>query len=460
MNTHVFVKSALIDDDLCRKAHEICKNKAETKKYLAKNNIPVPKGKQFDDSIPDEDILRYAESLGFPLVLKPTNGYQGLGVYSNIKNLKSLKESIDYVRHKLKFRDVILEERIEGDDFRISVIGGKVIASLKRIPPNITGDGINSIKKLIKDKNLARNKFIMLGKAPIVIDKEALAFIKSYGYNLNSVPPKGKRIFLNDKCNISTGGDPLDVTETIPQRLKDMAIKAIQSIPGLQHGGVDILCNTENPDGSCVVLEINSSAQIGGHLYPLKGKPRDVISELIDYYFPESIPNKGKNNNLFFDFDDVRNHLCDWSEFGSIINKDTYTEVTLTPPPDNKVISREIIVTGTVQKVGFRSWAKKQAEILGLFGFAENIKPDKMKIVVAGGEEKVMSLAELCKTGPPKARVVNIVIRETSKPVYLGFFIRPNLREYLRNEMKIALRLLKQRIIFFSKQEKIYTSDL
>jgi cyanophycin synthetase len=460
MNTHFFSGSALMDDDLCLKAHQICKNKSDTKKHLAKNNVAVPKGKQFDHSISDQEILSFAESFGFPLVLKPTDGYQGKGVFANIKNLESLEENLFHVRHKLNYKDIIIEERIEGNDFRILVIDNRVVASLKRVPSNITGNGIHSIKKLIKNKNLERRNTILLRKAPIIIDKEVLSSLKSLGYNLNSIPKKGEKIFLRDKCNVSAGGDPMDVTENVPDCVKDLAIKAIKSVPGLQHGGVDILFNVDNPDKPCVVIEINSTAMVSGHLYPLEGKPREVIADLVDYYFPESIPNKGKNKNLFFDFDDIRTHFFAWREFGSILNNGTKTEVTLIPPAKNNVVASEIILSGKVQNIGFRSWIQNQAKNLNLFGFTENIKSDKVKIVVAGEEEMVKSLTELCKTGPSNARVEDIVIKETNKPVYLGFYVKLKMVEYLRNEMKIALRMVKQRIVFSIKQKKIFTSNI
>lgn len=459
-NTHFFTGSALIDDELCLRAGQICHYKEVTKQYLSKNNVSVPKGKYFDHSNTNEEVLSYAESFDFPLVLKPTNGSSGAGVFANVKDLVSLKECLVYVRTQLNYKSIIIEERIEGDDIRVFVVGNKVIAAAKRVPANITGNGKDSIKKLIKYKNIERNKNIMLRKSPIIIDKEVLDSLKLLGYNLSSIPRKGEKIFLRDKCNVSAGGDHVDITDDLPDRVKDIAIRAIKTVPGLQHGGVDVMYNVDNSDNPCAVIEINSRAMICGHLYPWEGKPREVIAALIDYHFPESIPNKEKNKNLYFDFDDIKIHLCDWREFGNITNCNAKTEVTLTPPATNKVVAREIIVSGKVQKVGFRSWAQERAKELNLFGFAENFKSDKVRIVVAGDEENVLSLAKLCKTGPSKARVEDLVIKETNQPVYLGFYIKLNMIEYLRNESKIALRLIKQRIVFYHKQKKMYTSDL
>lgn len=455
-NTHFFFGSALIDDDLCLKAIQICQNKADTKKYLSGDNVTVPMGMQFGPSNSNEEIINFAESFGFPLVLKPTYGYQGKGVFTNIKDPASLREYLVYVRQKLNFKDVILEENIEGDDLRIFVIGDKAVASVKRIPANITGNGKDSIKKLINNKNLERNNNLMLRKAHIIVDNEIINKIQSIGYNLNSVPKEGEKVFLRNKCNTSAGGDPLDVTEDVSDNVKYMAIQAVKAIPGLQHGGVDVLYNADNTGKPCVVIEINSYAMICGHLYPLKGKRREAIADLIDYYFPESIPNKLKNKNLFFNFKDIRTLLFDWKEFGSLLNNSTTTEVTLTTPPVNTVVSHEIIVSGKVQGIGFRHWVQKQAIELNLFGFAENIKSDRVKIVIAGEEKNVKTLIELCKTGPVKTRVENLFIAETCKPVYLGFHIKLKSWEFLITELKSVLRTIKERVEFYFEQNNIY----
>ena len=455
-NTHFFNSSALIDDDLCLTAVQICKNKSETKKLLSESNVTTPRGKQFTPLDSDEDIIRYAESFDFPVVLKPNDGYQGKGVFTNIKNLYSFREYLVYVRHKLNFKDIIIEENIEGDDLRIFVIGDKAVSAIKRVPANITGNGKDSIKKLINNKNLQRNNNIMLRKAPIIIDKEIRGVLQSLGYSLNSIPKKGEKIFLRNKCNASAGGDPIDATEDIPDKVKDIAIQAIKAIPGLQHGGVDVLYNIDNPDVPCVVIEINAKAMICGHLYPLEGKRRETISDLIDYYFPESCANKGMNKDLFFDFNDIRTLLFDYKVYQNFLNRSTKTEVSLAPPPVSKVVKKKIIISGKVQGVGFRHWVQEKAIKLNLFGFAENIKSDRIKIVIAGEEENVKFLTDICKTGPVKAKIKDVFITDKSKPVYLGFHIKPKIWELLITEVKIVIRAIKQRVDYYTKRNNIY----
>src|SRR5690606_30809451 len=101
---------------------------------------------------------------------------------------------------------------------------------------------------------------------------------------------KGERVFLRENSNISTGGDSVDVTDELPQEIKEIAIKALKVVPGLPHGGVDIIINKNAPEGKVegVVIELNPVPQIGSLVFPMIGKARDVTGAIIDFYFPET----------------------------------------------------------------------------------------------------------------------------------------------------------------------------
>src|SRR5699024_12643687 len=94
---------------------------------------------------------------------------------------------------------------------------------------------------LIDLKNLERRKNDRLNSCLIHIDVEILKFIEEKGYTLESIPPKGEYIPLREKTNVSTGGDPIDVTDKITDELKQLAIDAIQAVPDLDNAGVVII---------------------------------------------------------------------------------------------------------------------------------------------------------------------------------------------------------------------------
>ncbi len=411
--TRIFSKSMVLDSEMGFRTHEICETKDETKKYLARTGVPVARGRRFLPDIGDEVIVRYAGELGYPVVLKPTNGYKGKGVFSNIPDAAALGKLLVLVRRDMNYPDVMLEERIKGNDYRIFVIGDRVHGILKRIPANVTGKGRDPVRKLIKAKNAGRMKNPHLESRLIRVDQDLLNNIRAAGKSLGSVLKEGETLFLRTRGNVATGGDSEDVTDVLPKHVGQTAVRAVKAIPGLNHAGVDVLYDETDPGSAGVVIEINSMAEFGGHLYPVTGQPRDISSDLIDHYFPESKGRRDKNRTVFYDLDSLRKTL----------EKDPETAVTLPPAPEGEWIRREITLSGRVQKVGFRGWAKKQARELGLSGYIENLPDGKVRIVVAGEEEPVRIFERLCRTGPDKAGVEEVTAAGYDKPVIMGFLI-------------------------------------
>lgn len=93
--THQFVASR--GDLVTVNAMKICKDKHETKKYLKKASVPTPEGEEFGSEILDEEIIQFANTQGYPLVIKPIDGTGGHGVIANIKNEEEFKRSLYYV---------------------------------------------------------------------------------------------------------------------------------------------------------------------------------------------------------------------------------------------------------------------------------------------------------------------------------------------------------------------------
>src|SRR5690625_3353834 len=229
--THRFVASR--GDLITEEAFKICKNTAETKKYLIKKNVPTPEGKEFDKNTPDAQIIKYANKRGYPLVIKPIDGTGGKGVIAGIQDQREFEKSLTYVRNHLGYKSILVEDYFEGEDYRVYVIGDEVVAVTKRIPANVIGDGKSTIRQLIKQKNNERRESPILRSSLIKIDQELNNTIKKQNYNLDSVPPINKRVILKSKNNISAGGDPIDITDRIPDQIKSIAIAGCSAIPGL-----------------------------------------------------------------------------------------------------------------------------------------------------------------------------------------------------------------------------------
>src|SRR5699024_6093959 len=287
----------------------------------------------------------------------------------------------------------------------------EVIAATKRIPANVIGDGVSTIEQLIKSKNKIRQENPYLQTKLIKIDDEINEYLSKRKKRITDIQNKNEVVYLKGKSNISTGGDPIDVTDVLTKEMKESAIVAINSIPGLTHAGVDIIVF----ENKAYVIEINATAGIVLHLFPLEGEPRNVPEKIMDYYFPNTKKPSTKLKNIYFNYRDI-----------SVLLRNSYAEkVTLTDAPKETLYTKRYIVKGKVQRVGYRQWIRKQAVKNGLHGYTRNLKNGDVVVVVAGEEENVVeSFKDVCYKGPKRAVVKEVKVLLWDKPVEIGFIIK------------------------------------
>lgn len=408
--THYFFRSR--GDLVVNKAVRICQNKEKTKALLKKGNVPVPLGEEFDIH-KQEDIINYAESIGYPVVLKPLNGSMGKGVYMDINNKEQLADAIENARTTYRFTDYLLEKYYPGKEYRVYVVGDKVIGATNRIPANIIGDGIHTVQALIEEKNEERKKNPYLAPKPIKMDYEVEKCLEKAGYNLDSIPKKGERVFLREKSNLSAGGDPIEATDELTEEVQQIAVNALKALPSIPHAGVDIIVNPDNSK-EAVVLEINATAEIGFHSFPLKGEARDVPGAIIDYYFPETV---GKEkSNLYFDYNSLLEPLKTWAA----------DEITVPKPPLGQIYGKKYIVTGKVHKVGYMTRIKRQALRRNLVGYAKKLSKNKVEVfVLSNKKSKVDDFADICRKGSRRSKVESMEEQHVDMtdyaPLKIGF---------------------------------------
>lgn len=380
-NGNKFVFNSSQGEKLSEKAYNICKNKDETKSYLKKCGLPVPEGMKFETTSKVETILRYAEKIGFPVVVKPTNEKGGRGVFSNITTKNELKETIIFLKNEMGIRDIIVEKYISGTEYRILLINGDIVAAVNRIPANVIGDGVNTIEQLINLKNKSKKQNPNLSKKVIKIDREVLKTLEQSGYKLDSIPSDGERIFVRQNSNVSTGGDAIDVTDELSEEVKKIAIKASKAIPGLDVCGLDMIVNNNKNKGT--IIELNTKPMLGLHVFPVAGEPRDVVSPIIDYYFPETI---GKpKTNLYFNFDNVV----------SVLDNVTVKEIKLQPPETLvELVSKRYSLHGQSINQQYCLSIKRKAIKQGLHGFINLVEKNKAKLMLSGRDIKVIEVFE------------------------------------------------------------------
>ena len=270
---------------------DISCDKMLTKEILNTQGIPVAQGGKVTNVI---NLLKEAERIGYPVVLKPQYGNKGKGVILNIKNEKELL--LSYNKLKNNFKDLLIEKYYVGKDYRVCVINNKVIAVALRLPPFIIGNGKDNILNLIKKVNNDPLRGVDHEKplTKIKLDEEVLECITKQNKNLMYVPLENEKIYLRKNANLSTGGIAIDYTDEICEENIDLCVRVAKAL-NLDICGIDICTNDiSKPLGSdSVIMEVNSAPGLRMHLNPSEGIPRDVGKEIVNMLYennPHNIP--------------------------------------------------------------------------------------------------------------------------------------------------------------------------
>ncbi|GGG56114.1 cyanophycin synthetase [Hymenobacter glacieicola] len=264
---------------------EVAGNKNRTKAMLKDAGVPVPYG----TTVYSEQGLRDAvEELGFPIVTKPLDGNHGKGATIRIMNWEDAVEGLQAAQKYS--RAVIVEQFVEGHDYRLLVVNGKLIAAAKRTPAAVVGDGVSTIQQLIDKINEDPRRGIGHEKelTSIKADQHTLDILRVQDLTIDSVLPPGKELYLKSTANISTGGTATDVTDLVhPYNV--LLAERVAGIIGLDICGIDLLTSDiaiPLNETRGAVIEVNAAPGFRMHIAPTEGLPRNVAAPVVDMLFP------------------------------------------------------------------------------------------------------------------------------------------------------------------------------
>ena len=378
-----------LGDKVAKEARQIGKSKEMTKQHLAAAGVSVPEGKVITVQNNNfREALEYAETIGYPVIIKPAHASLAIGVHTNLNDERALSEALDHVHGRLGYEDIIIERHAPGFDTRAYVIEDEVIAAFKRVPAHIEGDGEHNIRQLIEMKNQRRKLNPHLGGSELKVDDRMTDYIGNQGYRLDSILGKGEKINLTDSTFAKDASDTVDITDDITEDYRMTAVNAVKSIPGMNMGGVDIIRDEETDTNN--VLEINCRPDLGGHMFPIYGKSRDVAKRIVDYYFPETAAvDTGVKQYLTFDFDEIFRFL----------KKGIVKEVILPPLPKSEIENVHLEMSGNINH--YRHAISNAAAGHRLGGNMKMLGENRAKMVVAGTVKHLTSfLEELIKIAP------------------------------------------------------------
>ena len=274
-------------------------NKTVTKKILADAGFPVPAGDEFTSL--EQGIAYYPLIKNKQIVVKPksTNFGLGISIFQEPASLENYQKALE-----IAFAEdtaVLVEEFIPGTEYRFFILDGHCEAVLLRVAANVVGDGKHTIRELVAQKNAnplrghdhrSPLEIIALG------DIEQL-MLAQQGYTPDDVLPDGKKVNLRRNSNISTGGDSIDVTETMDSSYQELAAAMATSM-GAWACGVDLIipdetqiASKENPHCTCIELNFNPSMYM--HTYCAEGPGQAITPKILDKLFPELVALKHQN---------------------------------------------------------------------------------------------------------------------------------------------------------------------
>jgi len=256
----------------------IAKRKNLTNEVLSKANIAVPKQIILNNK---REAVEFFEEYK-NIVIKPAQQLGGIGVTLLPKNKRQVEKAFKFAYSKSKANDsgkVLGEEFLDGDNYRLLVVGDEVVGIVRRKSAFVTGNGRESIKNLIKEKNEERKANML---KPIKIDNEVKIRLENQKLNMNYIPKNGEEVILRYNCNLTTGGTTEECALQTHQYYKNLAISAVKAI-GTKFGGVDIITPDITKPAKCGINEINYNPGLRLHYKVDKGQAVKVAIPIMEY---------------------------------------------------------------------------------------------------------------------------------------------------------------------------------
>lgn len=257
-----------------------CDDKRVTRNVLTAAGLRMPEqmlaGRAPMESRDRVELAAFLERHG-SLVVKPARGEQGHGVAVDLRTLEEVEQAIEAARQFCD--DVVVEEKVAGEDLRIVLIDYQVVAAATRRPAEITGDGIHDITTLI-DKQSRRRAAATDGESRIPLDAETRRCVAAAGYRMATILPAGRRLAVRKTANLHTGGTITDVTVQLHPALRAVAERAARALD-IPVTGLDLM--VPDPAGAdYAIIEANERPGLANH------EPQPTAERFIDLLFPQT----------------------------------------------------------------------------------------------------------------------------------------------------------------------------
>lgn len=256
----------------------IAKRKHLTNLVLEKAQLPVPKQIPLYSPV---DAIKFFDSYK-RIVIKPSQQLGGIGITLLPTTERDVIEAFNIAKentHSKSGADVLGEEFIDGQNYRLLVVGNNVIGAVRRKAAHVIGDGEHTIQELIDMSNKEREKNIL---KPIKLDNEVDLRLNELNMKLDSIPELDREIILRYSCNLTTGGTTEECMSEVGDYYKNLSIKAVKAL-GMEFGGVDIITPDISNESKCAINEINYNPGLRLHYKVDKGEVVKVAIPIMEY---------------------------------------------------------------------------------------------------------------------------------------------------------------------------------
>jgi cyanophycin synthetase len=274
-------------------AVDIAGDKELTSRLLSAAGLPVPRS----ESVRTVDqAVRVAARIGYPVVCKPLDGNHGRGVVLDIADEDELRQAFPVAEDQSRRGWVVVETMVTGKDYRVLVIGGRMVALAERVPAHVMGDGVHSVRELVDETNMDPRRGFGHEKVltRIKVDDAAVALVAEQGLGMDDVPPDGAMVKLTLTGNMSTGGISIDRTlEAHPDNV-EIAEEAARVV-GLDVAGIDFISpDIAEPvrESGGAICEVNAAPGFRMHTHPTVGDSQFVAKPVVDSLFPPGTPSR------------------------------------------------------------------------------------------------------------------------------------------------------------------------
>ena len=272
----------------------IAHDKDLTKSLLASCGVPVPEGQIVASA---DEAWEAAQDIGLPVVVKPSDGNHGRGVSLALSTQAQVLAA--YAVAEPEGSDVMVERHVRGQEHRLLVVGGRVVAAARGDVATVTGDGRLTVDELIDaqlntDPRRGTGEDFPLSRIDTASDGAIVLELQRQGLSPDAVPAAGREVLIQRNGNVA-----IDCTDDVHPEVAHLVSLAARVV-GLDIAGIDVVAqDISRPlhEQGGAVVEVNAGPGLLMHLKPAQGLPRPVGRAICEHLFARRADPPGQRSD-------------------------------------------------------------------------------------------------------------------------------------------------------------------